>query len=64
MANGRVPEADFRDLLSSRSRAQGNGRPHEMDYLVQLVVKNKASEQVICGLHVPLNLRAIAWKLN
>ncbi|SEV92409.1 hypothetical protein SAMN05444851_0347 [Aliiroseovarius sediminilitoris] len=32
--------------------------------MVQLVGKNKAGEQVICGLHVPWNLRAIPWKMN
>lgn len=40
------------------------GIPHEVDHLVQLIGKNKAGEQVICGLHVPSNLRAIPWSLN
>jgi hypothetical protein len=40
------------------------GIPHEVDHLVQLVGKNKAGEQVICGLHVPSNLRAIPKSLN
>ncbi len=40
------------------------GIPHEVDHIVQLVGKNKTGEQVICGLHVPWNLRAIPWKLN
>ncbi|MCR9225774.1 MAG: hypothetical protein NXH70_17045 [Hyphomonas sp.] len=40
------------------------GIPHEVDHIVQLVGKNKAGEPVICGLHVPWNLRAIPWSLN
>jgi len=40
------------------------GIPHEVDHIVQLVGKNKAGEQVICGLHVPSNLRAVPWSLN
>lgn len=40
------------------------GIPHEVDHMVQLFGKNKAGGQVICGLHVPWNLRAIPWKLN
>jgi len=40
------------------------GVPHEVDHIVQLVGKNKAGDQVISGLHVPWNLRAIPWKMN
>jgi len=42
----------------------GTGIPHEADHMVQLFGKNKAGEQVICGLLGPWNLRAIQWKLN
>lgn len=40
------------------------GIPHDVDHLVQLVGKTKSGEPVICGLHVPWNLRAIPRKLN
>lgn len=40
------------------------GIPHEVDHIVQLVGKNKAGELVICGLHVPWNLRPIPRSLN
>ncbi|SLN30327.1 hypothetical protein [Roseisalinus antarcticus] len=40
------------------------GIPHEVDHIVQLFGKNKAGEQVISGLHVPWNLRAIPKSLN
>lgn len=43
---------------------KATGIPHEVDHIVQLVGKNKAGEPVICGLHVPWNLRAIPWSLN
>ncbi len=40
------------------------GIPHEVDHIVQLVGKNRAGEPVICGLHVPWNLRPIPKSLN
>jgi hypothetical protein len=35
-----------------------------VDHIVHLFGKNKAGEQVISGLHVPSNLRAIPKSLN
>lgn len=43
---------------------KATGIPHEVDHIVQLVGKNRAGEHVICGLHVPWNLRAIPKSLN
>ena len=40
------------------------GMPHEVDHIVQFVSKNKSGEQVICGLHLPANFRAIPKSLN
>ena len=54
----------FQIYEASEVLQMATGIPHEVDHIVQLVGKNKAGDQVICGLHVPWNLRAIPWSLN
>lgn len=54
----------FQIYEASEALRMATGIPHEVDHIVQLVGKNKAGDQVVCGLHVPWNLRAIPWSLN
>jgi len=69
---GAVPpwltEADQKEIFKVYEAAEAlhkaTGIPHEVDHIVPLVGKNKAGDQVICGLHVASNLRAIPWSLN
>ncbi|MDB2407317.1 hypothetical protein N9W17_02135 [Jannaschia sp.] len=49
----------FEIYESAEALHMATGIQHEVDHMVQLVGKNKSGEQVICGLHVPWNLRAI-----
>ena len=49
---------------AAESLSQWTGIEHEVDHLVPLKGKNKDGDWVICGLHVPWNLRAIPWSLN
>lgn len=48
----------------AESLSKWTGIEHEVDHLVPLKGKNKDGDWVICGLHVPWNLRAIPWSLN
>ncbi|MEL7446545.1 MAG: hypothetical protein AAGK02_12160 [Pseudomonadota bacterium] len=49
---------------AAESQSQWTGIEHEVDHLVPLKGKNKDGDWVICGLHVPWNVRAIPWSLN
>ncbi|WP_282128593.1 hypothetical protein [Roseobacter litoralis] len=43
----------FQIYEASEALHMATGIPHEVDHTIQLVGKNKAGDQVICGLHVP-----------